>query len=337
MLRSLKRFVMARLGAAPPQELARLRKAVEHQEQSMAADLRRLAKRLDRIQEQMDALGATATGVDRILRTGRLRKVDDNVDALVRHAFVRRDLLSEPQATVVRRFRGMSQNEEDGITLALLDRIGSPTRRFVEIGAGVNGGNSGFLARECGWTGVMVEIDPGRARTLARRFGAAVDVVEARVTRENVNDLLAAKGVSGEIDVLSLDIDGIDYWVFERLSVCSPRLVIVEYNPLFGLDRALTIPYDPDFDRHRFDVPGFAYYGASLPAFVRLAGRKGYRLVAVEPRGVNAFFVRQDLAPTLPALACDRVALDADDVPDLGPAGLLPLLDKAGLPLVDIA
>lgn len=343
MLESFKRFVLSRLGGVPPQEVARLRKSVERQNLRGAADLRRLAKRLDRLQLQLDrmlqglaSLDERTEAIDRTLRSGRLRKIDGNVDALVRHAFVTSNHLPEPQATLLRRFRGMSQNDEDGITLALMDRIGSSTRRFVEIGAGVNGGNSGFLARECGWTGVMVEIDPDRVRTLKRRFGPAVAVVDARVTRENINELLSSNGIRGEIDLLSLDIDGIDYWVWESLSICSPRLVIVEYNRFLGTDRAVTIPYDADFDRRRFDVPSFAYYGASLPAFVHLAGLKGYRLVAIEPRGVNAFFVRNDLAPDLPALEYQRVPVEGEDTPNFGEGGLPALLDSAGLPLVSL-
>ena len=93
---------------------------------------------------------------------------------------------------------------------------------------------------------------------------------------------------------------------------------------------------DNDFDRRRFDVPSFAYYGASLPAFVHLATQKGYRLVAIEPRGVNAFFLRNDLAPDLAPLAYQRVPVEGDDAPDFGEGGLLALLDKANLPLVDL-
>ena len=131
---------------------------------------------------------------------------------------------------------------------------------------------------------MMIEIDRARAASLRRRFAPAVCVVEARVTGENINELVAEHGLAGEIDVLSIDIDGIDYWVWDRLEVCRPRVVIVEYNPFLGIERSVVVPYDPQFDRHRFDIPRAAYYGASLPALVSLARRKGYRLVVVEPR-----------------------------------------------------
>ena len=295
----------------------------------------RLAKRLDRLDQQLATLNGQIAGLDTIARTGRLRKIDDNVDALVRHTFLD-GRLPEPQAMLARRFRGLSQHEEDGITVALFDRIGVDTRRFVEIGAGVNGGNSGFLAKECGWTGLMLEIEPERAARLRSRFAPAVRVVEAQVTRENINEIVSANGLAGDIDLLSIDIDSNDYWVWEQLSVCRPRIVIVEYNPLFGTERAVTIPYDPQFNRRDFDVPRAASYGASLQALAKLGARKGYRLALLEPRGVNAFFVREDLARDLPPLRVGTMPIAPDVVADFGPEGVFPVLDRAGLALVDV-
>jgi hypothetical protein len=124
--------------------------------------------------------------------------------------------------------------------------------------------------------------------------------------------------------------------VWEALSACRPRLVIVEYNPFLGADRAVAIPYDPQFDRHRFEVPRDAYYGASLPALTKLGARKGYRLVLVEPRGVNAFFVRDDLAHDFPAALVDRMSIAPEAVADFGPGGIFSFLDRAGLALVDV-
>jgi hypothetical protein len=339
MLDALRRFVQDRLGVASRDDLVASRKTIERSEERLTKavekNILRLAKRLDRLDKQIDTLTQYVARIDAVAQTGRLRKIEYNVDALVRSTFLNGEL-PEPQATLARRFRGLSEHEEDGITVALFQRIGAATRRFVEIGAGVNGGNSGFLAKELGWNGLMVDIDPGRAAALRRRFAPAVAVAEAQVTRENVNDLVASHGFAGDIDLLSIDIDGIDYWVWEQLSVCRPRMVIVEYNPFLGADRSVTIPYDPAFDRHRFDVPRFAYYGASLPALVKLGARKGYRLALVEPRGVNAFFVREDIAADMPALQIDGVPIAPEAVADFGPGGIYPFLDRTGLPLVDV-
>lgn len=332
MLQALRRFVRERVGVAS-------RVTVERSEQRLTRavekNVLRLAKRLDRLDKQIDTLTKYVARLDAIAQTGRLRKIEYNVDALVRNTFLDGQL-PEPQATLSRRFRGLSEHEEDGITIALFQRVGAETRRFVEIGAGVNGGNCGFLAKELGWTGLMVDIDPDRVARLQRRFAPAVAVAQAQVTRENVNDVIASHGLAGDVDLLSIDIDGIDYWVWEQLTACRPRVVIVEYNPLLGADRAVTVPYDPAFNRHRFNVPRFAYYGASLPALVKLGGRKGYRLVLVEPRGVNAFFVREDIAADVPALPVGAVPIGPEAMADFGPDRIYPFLSRSGLALVDI-
>ena len=339
MFASLKRFLRDRLGAAPREDLAELKKALQRHEQrvldEMAQTTRQVAKRLDRVEQRIADLVDRAEGLDAVARSGRLRKIDDNVDALVRATFLN-GTLDGRQALLARRFRGLSQHEEDGITVALFDRIGAPTRRFVEIGAGVNGGNSGFLARECGWTGLMIEAHPDRVATLRRRFAPAVNVVQSLVTRENINTLIESSGLGGDVDLVSIDIDGVDYWVWDNLTACRPRLVIVEYNPFLGPKRPVAIPYDPQFDRHRFDVPRDAYYGASLPAFAKLGASKGYRLVLVEPRGVNAFFVREDVAGDLPAMLVDGATIAPEAVADFGPGGIFTHLEHAGLGLVDV-
>ncbi len=113
-------------------------------------------------------------------------------------------------------------------------------------------------------------------------------------------------------------------------------MVIVEYNPLFGTERAVTIPYDPQFNRRTFDVPRAAYYGASLQALAKLGARKGYRLALLEPRGVNAFFVREDLAAIFRRCVWGAVPIAPDVIADFGPDGLFSVLDRAGLALVNV-
>jgi hypothetical protein len=156
-----------------------------------------------------------------------------------------------------------------------------------------------MLAGEFGWTGLFVEGDKGKVEYAGRRFPGTTAVC-AWITPESVNALLEQHGYAGEVDLLSVDIDGNDLWVWEAITVCRPRVVMLEYNSMFGPERAVSVPYDPTFSRrdHRF-----CYYGASLVAMTRLSARKGYRLVVVEPTGVNAFFLRHDVAPHIPA--CD--------------------------------
>ncbi len=208
-----------------------------------------------------------------------------------------------PESLTARRFRITSHNEEDGITYALLQAIGPPLRRFVEIGAGPIGGNTAFLASELAFEGLMVDATEESVQGLRKTIPLGkVTLVMDWATAENINQLVADNGLTGEIDVFSLAIEGNDYWVWKALEACKPRIVIVEYNSLFGPERRLTIPYDPQFVRTKKPPLRGGYYGASLLALASLGESKGYRLVVVEPEGINAFFLRSDLAPDIPSL-----------------------------------
>lgn len=275
--------------------------------------LRQLAPRFGRTARIQRELGAQGRQLARILRlleatheaTGSkgqtvktLLRVESDVQSLVRHAYLDPDQLDPVKRLTSQRFGFLSQNAEDGITLALLREAGIANCRFVDIGCGGNGGNCGFLAQELEWSGVMVDASTEALREARLRFNPGrVSTVLARIDRENVDRVLSEAGATGEVDVFSLDIDGNDLWVWESVSAITPRIVIVEYNATFGPEQSVSIPYDPEFEIER----GSTYFGASLTAFTRVAARKGYRLVCVEPRGANAFFVRNDLAPSLPA------------------------------------
>ena len=196
------------------------------------AQERRLALVLARVQRQNKAQAQIQARLARIqIRTKRindqLRHVEHNVNSLVRHEYVDQVALPFPHNVLSQRFHVWSQNEEDGITLALVKMVGSTTRRFVELGAGTNGGNTGFLAETCGWTGLMVDGSQANAEQLVARFSQFGVVVKGSwITTDNVNLLVRDSGMSGEIDLLSLDIDGNDYWIWQRLDACSPRIVV---------------------------------------------------------------------------------------------------------------
>lgn len=271
----------------------------------------------------------------------RLTKVEESLAALEPHikmlpAIVRKLYLDDvdlppPYDLLAERFRYRSQNEEDGLLLALFKRIGVTDRRCVEIGCGLNGGNSGFLVQECGWHGLMVDASRAKISAIKTRFaGHAVNTETCRVTRENVNGLLERHGFTGEIDLLSLDIDGNDFWVWEAIAACTPRVVALEYNWLFGPATSVTVPYDPGFSVGHAGPRSFR--GASLAALVHLSRRKGYRLVASER--VNAVFLRNDIAPSIPAIDLAhgyRAPKEMQGGPDV-----FAKITKAGLSLVEV-
>jgi hypothetical protein len=203
-------------------------------------------------------------------------------------------------------FKVYSQWGEDGILQYLLRSIAISRPVFVEFGVeDYTEANTRFLLVNNQWSGLIMD---GSDELLASVRSDPIywrhnlKAVTAFVTRENINELLVENGVTGEIGLLSIDIDGNDYWVWEAISVISPAIVVVEYNARFGPERAVTVPYDPTFTRataHHSCI----YYGASLAALVGLGRRKGYAFVGSNGAANNAFFVRRDLLPaSLPAL-----------------------------------
>lgn len=250
-----------------------------------------LEQTLERIELRLAALEERLEDQRRVLR---------QLPAVVRKLYLDGVSLPPEFELRARRFGLGSQNEEDGILLELFRRIGTTDRRFVEIGCGVNGGNTGFLAADCGWSGLMVDARKGAVEKSAAKFASErVTVIKRRVTRESLDGMLKKFGFVGSIDLLSIDVDGIDYWLWDGLTACQPRVVIIEFNWLWGAERAVTVPYDPDFDISKGGTR--AYRGASLNALVRLGDRVGYRLVATER--VNAIFVQAGLALEFPTLS----------------------------------
>jgi hypothetical protein len=192
-------------------------------------------------------------------------------------------------------FKMYSQNDEDGIIQEIFRRIGTTNRTFVEFG--VESGiecNSAKLLIE-GWRGLWIEAHSRHVQAIHHRYdpvlaAGQLRVIESMVTAENINALIDSAGIGGEIDLLAIDIDYNDYWVWKAITSIRPRAVVIEYNASLRPPLSLTVPYDPG---GRWD--GSNVYGASLEALVRLGVEKGYRIVGCSIAGVNAFFVRDDL------------------------------------------
>jgi hypothetical protein len=198
-----------------------------------------------------------------------------------------------------------SQTDEDGILLYLFSVVGTTNRQAVEICAGDGMEcNTANLLLNHGWYALLVDGDPSNVEK-ARRFYAQSKrtqifppkVVQAWITRDAVNQLIRDNGFSGEIDLLSLDLDGVDYWIWEAIPVISPRVVGLEYQDILGPDRLWTVPYADDFTAGEHSMTGAMpnFAGASLRAFTKLAHSKGYRLIGVNGYGFNAFFMRNDV------------------------------------------
>lgn len=199
-------------------------------------------------------------------------------------------------------FSGFSQNGEDGILDVLRGALRQPSREFLEIGSadGVQNNTSWLLATEQ-YHGVMVEGNPAlsaKSQRLLAGCGIGVQFVSRFVTRENAAELLALCE-SATPDVFSLDIDGNDYHVADALLQAGlrPKIAVLEYNSVFGPERAVTIPYTPNFNFRTAHATQL-YYGVALAAWQKLFGSRGYRFVTVDRNGVNAVFADpQQFAP----------------------------------------
>jgi hypothetical protein len=202
-------------------------------------------------------------------------------------------------------FKVYSQWGEDGIIQHLLNVVPVVRPVFVEFGVeNYAEANTRFLLLNNNWSGLIIdgsEANMASVRNEPLYWRHTLKAVCGFVTRENINHLLRDNALSGEIGLLSIDIDGNDYWVWESIDVVNPAIVVIEYNARFGPERAVTTPYDPAFVRQRAHH-SCIYYGASLAALVGLGRRKGYAFVGSNSAANNAFFVRRDLLPaSLPA------------------------------------
>ncbi|MDQ6675554.1 MAG: hypothetical protein M3069_33300 [Chloroflexota bacterium] len=282
-------------GTGIPDQLRELSGTVDQLTQGTQAQLSQISSRL----EDIESCSYVDRGTQILLRMK------------YRELAARGSLLSFDEVE----FRNYSQNGEDGILLYVFSVMGESNKVCVEICA-ANGiqCNSANLIINHGWTGLLVDgnlsyIEQGQnyynkhrdTRLYPPKFA------HAWVTAENVNDLLISNGLTGEIDLLSLDIDGVDYWVWKAMTAVSPRVIIAEVQAIWKSEASVTVPYRADFTTEYID--GFGVYsGASLPAFVKLAKEKGYRLVGCQRYGFNAVFVRNDVGmdilPEIPAEDC---------------------------------
>lgn len=198
-------------------------------------------------------------------------------------------------------FRVSSQWGQDGIIDWLIERaeIPSAAQTFIEFGVeDYRQSNTRFLLQNRNWRGLIVDGDPAMVKAvksdgLAWRYDLSAQ--PAFTTRANINDLISGAGFSGEIGLLSIDIDGNDYWLWEALHAARPILFICEYNAVFGDLHPISTPYDEHFSRTKAH-PSNLYFGASIAALCALAAKKGYRFVGTNSAGNDAFFVREDYA-----------------------------------------
>ena len=193
-------------------------------------------------------------------------------------------------------FKVFSQNNEDGLLQYIIHHTDLKQKSFIEFGVqDYSECNTRFLLLHNNWSGLIMDASVEWMQALRKQSIYWKRTIEAKgvfITKENINSLIADSGFSGEIGLLSVDIDGNDYWVLDAIDCIDPMILICEYNPIFGSKEKVSIPYSKDFDR---TIAHFSnlYWGASLGAFTHIASQRGYKLVCINNLGNNAFYVKR--------------------------------------------
>lgn len=193
-------------------------------------------------------------------------------------------------------FQAFSQCGQDGIISEIFRRIGTTNRFFVEFGVGDGLENNTVNLLIKGWSGIWIDTSKRSIGSIRKKFNFIIKqqkliLKKAFITKENITSLFTELDVPSEFDLLSIDIDGNDYWVWDAITTYAPRVVVIEYNPQFEPSVQWVMKYNS-----RYAWNGSGYFGASLKSLELLGSKKGYHLVGCDFSGADAFFVRRDLS-----------------------------------------
>lgn len=196
-------------------------------------------------------------------------------------------------------FGVFSQWDEDGIIQYLLSKLPEIPKTFIEFGVeNYIESNTRFLIMKDHWRGLIIDGSKEHIDYIKRSdlyWKSELIAEHAFITVENIESIFQKHGFVGDLGMLSIDIDGNDYWILNKISIVNPVILIVEINNLLGYKNSLTVPYDPEFMRHKKHYSGL-YFGASLKAVYDLAKKKGYSFVGCNEIGNNAFFIQDRYA-----------------------------------------
>jgi hypothetical protein len=239
--------------------------------------------------------------VEHLLRPNlqnKLKTISFGICDLVRHQILSDTKFADKRRLEPFGFKVYSQNDEDGIIQEIFKRIGTTSKTFVEFGAYDGMENNTIFLLMQGWSGLWIDGDPKKIKKLKQTYDRVIKRKQlhaegAYITKNNINALIG-KYYNGEIDLLSIDIDGNDYHIWQNIECINPRVVITEYNAKFPPPCCWAMKYD---ESYWWD--GSDKMGMSLQAATNLGNEKGYQLVGTNITGTNAFFVRKDIALTV--------------------------------------
>lgn len=232
--------------------------------------------------------------------TGNLKRGIDEIKILEAKQIINQQRAGGVQFKSIHdyEFCVFSQFGDDGIIQYLINEIGieEGSKKFIEFGVeDYTESNTRFLLVNNNWKGLVMDCsDHNIASIKCDEIYWRYDLtaIHQFVTRDNINKIIKDNGFSGQIGLLHIDIDGNDYWVWESIKEVDPTIVIMEYNSVFGNEHAITIPYDPKFERNLAHSSNL-FWGCSLGSLVALAAKKGYAFVGCNSTGINAYFVKK--------------------------------------------
>jgi hypothetical protein len=234
-------------------------------------DLTPIHRRIDAVHRHIDALTFVTGGLKCTQQPNRVEKLADA------------------------EFKVFSQFGDDGIIEYLVSTLNIENHRFIEFGVeSYMESNTRFLLQNRNWSGLIMDGSEDNISWIRRQdyyWRHDLTAVCAFIDAGNINQLIAENGFAGPIGLLSVDIDGNDYWVWRAITAVDPIIVVSEYNSTFGDSQPVTIPYSPDFQRTKAHHSNL-YWGSSLAALCSLAKEKGYSFVGCNSAGNNAYFVR---------------------------------------------
>jgi len=195
-------------------------------------------------------------------------------------------------------FQVYSQWGEDGIIDWLINKYPEIPKSFLEIGTqDYKESNTRFLLINKNWNGFIIEADKAAVKDIKSQriyWKHNLRAINEFITKDNINKVIKKFNIPKKIGLLSLDIDGVDYWVLKKLSALDPSIIVCEYNSLFGQKKSVTVPYKSNFIRSKEHYSNL-YYGASINAFIDLMKKKNYFLIGTNSAGNNAFFVKKNI------------------------------------------
>jgi hypothetical protein len=194
-------------------------------------------------------------------------------------------------------FSIFSQFGDDGIIQWLIQNIEIENKVFIEFGIeDYSESNTRFLMMNNNWSGLVMDGSQDNIIKLQNQsyyWKFNLDSKAVFIDINNINSEITSANIHGNIGLLHIDLDGNDYYIWKAINVISPIIVIIEYNSIFGLEREISVPYRPDFNRTKAHSSNL-FFGSSIKSIFELSKEKGYSFIGCNSAGNNAYFIRND-------------------------------------------